>query len=295
MTVSMATAMAALASAGGDGPFNAAEMIIHHISNSESWGYGTSKAVAMMALSAIVVLIVTLRAARGFDENGVPRTRLAQMIDPFVQHFYRDIAIPQMGAKWARRLTPLLLNFFFFILACNLLGLVPLSEIAAGLASLTGWHPLEIFSHGAATPTGNLNVTVTLALVTFLAIQVLGVIQQGPVRYAAHFLGPPDVPVLVRPLLLLVEVLSMFVKPIALTMRLGINMTAGHIAILALLSIVFIVKNMSAAAALAAGVVAVFPIVLGITALEIIVAFVQAYVFALLSGVFIGMAVHANH
>ncbi len=295
MTLATSTALAILAAAGGEGPFNAADMIVSHISNSESWGFGTSKAVVMMALAASLVLVVTLRAASGYDANGVPRTRLAQMMDPFVQHFYNDIAIPQMGAKWARRLTPLLLNFFFFILACNLLGLVPLSEIAGGLSSLTGWHVLETFSHGAATPTGNLNVTVTLALITFVAIQVLGVIQQGPVSYAAHFLGPPGVPIFVRPLLLLVEVLSMFVKPIALTMRLGINMTAGHIAILALLSIIFIVKNMSAAAALAAGAVAVFPIVIGITALEIIVSFVQAYVFALLSGVFIGMAVHAHH
>ncbi len=294
MTCGLVTAIAPLAAAG-EGPFDPASMIIHHISNSEPWAFGTSKAVVMMGLSALIVLVLTLRAAAGYDENGVPRTRLAQIFDPFVQHFYRDVAIAQMGETWARRLTPLLLNFFFFILACNLLGLVPLSEMSGALAKLTGSHALETFSHGAATATGNLNVTITLAIITFVAIQVLGVIQQGPVAYAAHFLGPPGVPVFVRPLLLVVEVLSMFVKPVALTMRLGINMTAGHIAILALLSIVFIVKNMSAAAALAAGAVAVFPIVLGITALEIIVAFVQACVFALLSGVFIGMAVHAHH
>ena len=280
----------AFVAAGG----GSAEMIVGHITNSDSWGFGISKAVVMMMIAAGVVLMTSLSAARGYDGNGVPRTRLAQMLDPFVNHFYRDVAIPQMGAKWARRLTPLLLNFFFFILACNLLGLVPLSEISGALGNLTGLHAFEEFSHGSAMATGNLQVTVCLALITFVVIQVLGIVQNG-FGYFAHFLGPPGVPIFVRPLLLVVETLSMFVKPIALTMRLGINMTAGHIAILALLSIVFSLKETSTAVALGTGFFAVFPIVLGITGLEIIVAFVQAYVFALLSGVFIGMAVHADH
>lgn len=275
-------------------PFNAGEIIIHHVANSETWALGTSKAVLMMGLAAVLVAIGMLLAARGYDADGVPATRWAQMVDPFVQHFYRDIALQYVGRKWARTVTPLLLNFFFFILFCNLLGLVPLSEIAALVGHLvTGEEPF--FAKGAATATGNFNVTMSLAAITFVAIHAFGITQQGLAKHFGHLLGPPGVPALMRPLLFVIEVLSMFVKPFALTMRLAANMTAGHMALLALISIPFILKKISAAVALASGFGAVVPLAVGISLLEIIVCFVQAYVFALLTGVFIGLAVHEQH
>ncbi|RMG47290.1 MAG: ATP synthase F0 subunit A [Acidobacteria bacterium] len=289
----MIGSLAPIAVSGAEA-FDPGEVIIHHVANSDTWAFGTSKAVLMMGLAAVLVAVGMLRAARGYDGDGVPVTRWAQMIDPFVQHFYRDIAWQYVGPKWARRVTPLLLNFFFFILCCNLLGLVPLSEIAALVGhALTGHEPF--FAHGAATATGNFNVTMSLAAITFFAIHLFGIRQQGVVKHFGHLLGPPGVPAFVRPLLFVIEVLSMFVKPFALTMRLAANMTAGHMALLALMSIPFILKKISAGVALASGFGAVVPLAVGISLLEIIVCFVQAYVFALLSGVFIGLAVHEQH
>ncbi|UCF69413.1 MAG: F0F1 ATP synthase subunit A [Acidobacteriota bacterium] len=276
-----------LAVADGES-FNAGELIIHHVSDSHDWGFGLSKAVLMMAIAGLLMLLVALRAVKGYDENGVPTTRLAQMIDPFIVHFYRDIALPYVGKKWAPRVTPLLLNFFFFILFCNLLGLLPLSDLAGLVGHYTTGHE-PFFVEGAATATGNFNVTATLAVITFVSIQVLGVIQNGLGAHLAHFMGPPSAPWAVRVLLLIpIEIISAFVKPFALTMRLAANMTAGHMALLALLSIPFLLKSVWVGAP-------VVLIALAITMLEIIVCFVQAYVFALLSGVFIGMAVHSHH
>lgn len=280
--------------AAGDGQ-SPGEIIIHHVSDElftpvEIFGFEVflSKAVFLMLLAAVLVFIGVRLAVRGYDANGVPRSRWSQMVDPFVEHFYRDVAERFSGKEWAPRVAPLLLNFFFFILTLNLLGLVPISD-SIGLAStLMGAEHEPAIVHGAATATGNFNVTGALAIITFLAIQVFGIMNNG---VGGHFvqLAPKGQPFPVRWFLLLpIETLSMFVKPFALTMRLAANMTAGHMGILALLGLIFILKNA----------VVGLPVVLlalGILLLEIIVSFVQAYVFALLSGVFIGMALHPHH
>jgi F-type H+-transporting ATPase subunit a len=300
--------------AGHEAPVDIGYLIIKHVTNSQPWAFGWSKFVFMMAVAALFVVIGIMRAAKGYDENGVPKTRWSQMIDPFVEHFYRDIALPHVGKKWASKVAPLLLTFFFFILTCNLLGLVPVAEaihignhlagnemghgkddpawiapesasaLQAGLASIGG------FTKGGATATASFNVTASLAVITFFAIMLFGIMQHGVVGHFAH-LAPRGVPFPVRWFLLLpIETLSMFVKPFALTMRLAANMTAGHMGILALM-MGFIYAAQTASLA---GSVGGFPAAIlatGIMMLEIIVSFVQAYVFALLSGVFIGMAV----
>ncbi|NJN64680.1 MAG: F0F1 ATP synthase subunit A [Acidobacteria bacterium] len=308
-------AVSGAAAEGHGGGVDLGGIILHHVSNSGPWGLGWSKLVFMMAIAALLVVIGVLRAVRGYDENGVPRTRWSQMLDPFIEHFYRDVAMPHVGKKWAARVAPLLLTFFFFILTCNLLGLVPwadalhlanhlagnhmshgegatpwVAEAGAG-AIANGLARISMLTEGASTATGNFNVTASLALITFFAIIVFGVRQHGVIGHFAH-LAPKGVPFPVRWFLLLpIETLSMFVKPFALTMRLAANMTAGHMGILALL-LGFIY---AAQAADLSGSIGGLPAALLATAimmLEIIVCFVQAYVFALLSGVFIGMAVH---
>lgn len=288
-----------LAAAGGEGgSFDAGEMILHHVANGAAWVEGAwwspSKAVLVMAIAALLVLLGVRRALAGYDENGVPRSRWAQMMDPFVEHFYRDVAMAYAGPKWARRVAPLLLTFFFFILTNNLLGLIPWADfgnLVRGFVVPAGSDPgaLKTFVlDGAGTPTGNFNVTVALAIVSFFAVIVFGVMKHGLVGHFAH-LAPKGVPWPVRWFLLLpIETLSMFVKPFALTMRLAANMTAGHMAILAIVAIIFLLDSVLV------GIPAV-GLALGINLLEIIVCFVQAYVFALLSGVFIGMAIESHH
>ncbi len=272
-----------------EGAFNAGELILHHVSDFGfgSWPLFLSKASALMALAALLVVFGMRRAVAGYDERGVPRSRWAQMVDPFVEHFYREVALKYSGEKWAKKVAPLLLNFFFFILTCNLLGLLPLGETASFVSYLAGVNAPPIV-HGLATATGSFLVTGTLATITFFAIIIFGVAQNGLIGYFSH-LAPKGTPFPVRWFLLLpIETLSMFVKPFALTMRLAANMTAGHMGLLALISIIFIIKSSLVG-------IPVSLLAVGMLLLEIIVCFVQAYVFALLSGIFIGMALHPHH
>ncbi|MBP7148287.1 MAG: F0F1 ATP synthase subunit A [Acidobacteria bacterium] len=273
--------------------FNA-NVILSHVGDSAPWIEGAwwspTKAVLFMVVAALVVFIGVLRAVRGYDADGVPRTRWSQMLDPFVEHFYRDIALPHAGERFAPKVAPLLLNFFFFILTCNLLGLVPISEVmGVALGPLVG-HESFLYQkviEGGSTPTSNFNITATLASITFFAIILFGIAKHGVVGHFAH-LAPKGVPFPIRWFLLLpIEIISTLVKPFALTMRLAANMTAGHLGILGLLAIVFILQSVLVG-------VPVVGLAVAIMLLEIIVAFVQAYVFALLSGVFIGMAIHSH-
>ena len=262
--------------------------IIEHVTD-HSIGVlpGFSKAVFLMMIAFVLVVLGVWRASRGYDENGVPRTRWAQLVDPFVEHFYRDVAVRFSGEEWAPKVAPLLLNFFFFILTLNLLGLVPISDTLGLSSKLLGQQTPEVV-YGQATATGNYSVTSGLAVITFVAIFAFGVARNGVMGHLATF-APHGHPFLVRWFLLLpIEILSALVKPFALTMRLAANMTAGHMGIIALLGLIFILKNAFVG-------IPVVLLALGLMLLEIIVSFVQAYVFALLSGVFIGMALHPHH
>jgi F-type H+-transporting ATPase subunit a len=148
--------------------------------------------------------------------------------------------------------------------------------------------------HGGTTATGNFNVTAALATITFFTIIIAGARAHGFVKHWKNMV-PHGLPLPVTLFLIPIEIMGMFVRPFALTMRLAANMTGGHIAILAILSFVFIFNvQFGAAAGMGIG---VFSLVLAalISALEIIVVLVQAYVFTLLSAVFIGMAIHAHH
>jgi F-type H+-transporting ATPase subunit a len=149
--------------------------------------------------------------------------------------------------------------------------------------------------HGGTTATSNFNVTAALATITFGAIIVAGSKAHGFVKHWMN-LVPHGLAWPIYILLIPIEIMGMFVRPFALTMRLAANMTGGHIAILAILSFVFLFADMSGAATgIGAGVIASVPLAVGISMLEIIVVLVQAYVFTLLTAVFIGMAIHVHH
>lgn len=266
----MATAAAAAEGEHG-GEETLADVIIHHLSNHDlesaaltEWGvsYGV---VMMMAAAVFLTVFLSWFLRRSRVANGAPKgiTNALEVLVVFVRD---EIAVANMGEKYGRRFTPYLLTLFFFILTCNLMGMIP----------------------GFYAPTSNLNVTATLATLTLAMIVVSGVVVLGPLGYVKHMI-PPGTPLALTPLLIVIEVLGTLVKPIALTIRLGANMSAGHIVILVMLSFVFIFQSV------VVGIVLSVPLAVAISLLEIIVAFIQAYVFTLLSALFIGMVVHSSH
>ena len=262
-----------------DGEESIADVVMHHVANSAvhlpTWlepylgslfeTLHVSKAVLMMLIaSAILIVLMGLFLRQPRSGRSAPHG-IANALEALVVFVRDEIAVENMGEKWGRRFTPFLLTLFFFILTCNLLGLVP----------------------GGFTATGNLNVTGTLAVISFFTFLVTGIYALGPVGYVKHMV-PEGTPVVIAPIVVLLEVISMLVRPIALMIRLGANMTAGHIVILIILGFIFLFQSV------AVSVVSV-PLAAAITLLELIVAFIQAYVFTLLTALYVGMLVAEEH
>jgi F-type H+-transporting ATPase subunit a len=190
-----------------------------------------------------------------------------------VIRFIRDeVARKAIHGADADRYTPYLLTTFFFILACNLLGLIP----------------------GSATATGNISVTAGLALMAFVMIQFAGIRNYGPIKHVKN-LVPEGLPLWLIPLMFVLEVLSSFIKPFALCVRLFANMMAGHVVILAFISLIFILGDVfSEPVGWLASPVAV-GFALFVHFLELLVATVQAYIFTILTATFMGMSAHPAH
>ena len=223
-----------------------------------------TKHTVMMWLAA-VLLIGSLFIWSNRDKTKlVPRGTAANLFEMLVLFVRDELAIKNIGKEEGPRYTPYLLTAFFFILFMNLLGLFP-------------W---------MATATGNIAVTLALALCTFVITQVAGIRAAGFGGYLAHLTG--GVAPWLWPIMVPVEILGLFTKPFALTIRLFANMLAGHIVIFFLLGLIFMMNSA------AVGLVAV-PFAMGIYFLELFVAFVQAYVFTMLSALFIGMGVAMGH
>jgi len=313
MLVQEAVQHGAAAAEGHAGKFNAGETIVHHVANSPASeplihlptiagiDLSVTKHVFMLWLVAAVVFVVVTWAVRRYlkQERLIP-SGLMNALEAIVEFVRDDIAQPNVGKKWVLTWTPLILTFFFFILAANAIGLIPIFDVIGlldryVLRTADGSFVKRLL-HGGTTATGNYNVTAGLAVVTFGAIIVAGSLAHGFVKHWKN-LVPHGLPLFVYPILIPIEVLGMFVRPFALTMRLAANMTAGHVAILAILSFVFLFTEMfgRAIAGIGVGLAVSVPLATGILALEIIVVLVQAYVFTLLSAVFIGMAIQVHH
>jgi F-type H+-transporting ATPase subunit a len=251
-------------------------------------------------VAAFVFLIVTTAVQRYLRQNRPVPTGFMNALEAIVTFVRDDIVEPNVGRRWVATWTPLILTFFIFILCANSIGLIPVFEVVALLDRYvihTGPDSfLKHVIHGGTTATANFNVTAALATITFGAIIVAGSKAHGPLQHwkniVPHGLAWP-----IYILLIPIEIMGMFVRPFALTMRLAANMTGGHIAILAILSFVFLFAEMfgRAVAGVGVGLVVSVPLAVAISALEIIVVLVQAYVFTLLTAVFIGMAIHVHH
>ncbi len=220
-----------------------------------------SKHLLMMGLSAGLVATILVSAGQMARRGG--RNRFVSFIESLTVFVRDEIVLPNIGEE-GRAYLPYFLSMFFFILAMNLLGMVP----------------------GSATATGNISVTAGLAGCTLFMINVAGVREHGWGGYVKS-LVPHGMPVWLLPLMYPIELLGLLTKSFALCIRLFANMIAGHIVILAFLALIFLfgklwVAPMSVAAAL------------GISLLELFVAFLQAYIFTLLSAIFVGSAVHSH-
>jgi F-type H+-transporting ATPase subunit a len=220
-----------------------------------------TKHVVFLWVAAIIVSSVVIAAARSNVKNPVPRG-LGNMIEIFVLFVRDEIVLPNMGPGGLRYL-PYLLTTFFFILIMNLLGLVPYGSSA----------------------TGNVSVTGGLAIIAFIMIQLAAIRSQGIGHYFAHLAG--GVPWWLTPIMIPIEILGLFTKPFALCIRLFANMTGGHLVLVSLLGLIFLFESFAVGA-----VTVVFLVALNF--LEILVAFIQAYIFTMLTAIFMGFGILAG-
>lgn len=225
-----------------------------------------TKAVLGMLFAAIIGLLLFLSLARSYEKAGISHPKgIRSFLEPVILFIRDEIAIPNIGPHKYEKFMPYLLTVFFFILINNLMGLVPFPP------------PF------GANVTGNIAVTMTLAVCTFLVTQF-----NGTKTYWRHIVAAPGVPIWLLPIMIPVEVIGMLAKPFALMVRLFANITAGHIIVLSLVSLIFIFKSLAVAP-----VSIIF--VIFMDCLELLVAFLQAYVFTLLSALFIGLATTEHH
>jgi len=239
-----------------------------------------TKHVVMLWIAGGLCLLVMLIAGRGAKaahDAGRPTTGLAAAIEATVLYLRNDVILPNVGHH-GERYVPYCLSAFFMILFCNLLGLFPYM----------------------ATATGNISVTATLAILSFLMIEIAGMRALGAGYINTIVWWPHDLPLAVKlPVTLImtpVELLGKFTKPFALAMRLFANMTAGHIAVLALIGMVFTFAQLLSYSP-ASYIAALIPVAMStaIMALEVFVAFLQSFIFMLLTAVFIGQIRESHH
>lgn len=247
---------------------------VHHVANEKGEevvankrpiDFSITKNVFTIFFSVALLLVIFLTVANGYKKrDGRAPKGLQSVLEPIILFVRDDIAKPNLGHKYERYM-PYLLTVFFFIWLNNMLGLVP-------------------FFPGGANVTGNIAITMVLALFTLIII-----LFSGNKYYWGHIFNPP-VPWWLKPLMIPVEMIGVFTKPFALMIRLFANITAGHILVLSLLCLVFIFNSLAVAPA------SVFFVVF-IGAIELLVAFIQAFIFTILSALFIGMAIeeHTDH
>jgi len=234
-----------------------------HLQNEKPLDFSITKNVASMLLSFVLLILIFSAVASSYKKGNLVPKGIASFIEPIILFVRDEVAIPNIGKKKYAKYMPYLLTLFFFIWINNLLGLLP----------------------GAANVTGNIAVTFVLALIALIVINF-----SGNKDYWGHMLWMPGVPVPVKIILAPIELVGIITKPFALMIRLFANITAGHIIIMSLISLIFIFQT----EAMSAGSI---PLALFIYCLELLVAALQAFVFTMLVSLFIGTAVaeHDHH
>jgi F-type H+-transporting ATPase subunit a len=228
--------------------------------------FSITKAVVGLLFSVLLALWLFLSLSRSYKKTGISHPKgIQSFLEPIILFVRDDIAIANIGEQKYEKYMPYLLTVFFFILFNNLIGLIPFPP------------PF------GANVTGNIAVTLVLALCTFFITQF-----SGNKNYWKHVFATPGVPFWLLPIMIPVEIIGLFSKPFALMIRLFANITAGHIIVLSLVCLIFIFKSLMVAPVSIA-------FVIFMDCLELLVAFLQAYVFTLLSALFISLAVVEEH
>lgn len=241
-------------------PYNGYILEHKHItiegSTSKVYDISITKNVLMLLIIASLILFVFTSVAKGFKKNvGKAPTGIQSYFEPIIIYIRDEIVKPNIGPKYERYL-PYMLTLFFFVWFGNLLGLIP----------------------GAANLTGNISVTLILAIGTFILTTV-----SGTKNYWLHIFNTPGVPLPLKFIIIPVEIIGVFTKPISLTVRLFVAISAGHIVLLSLLLMTFIFH--SYLVGIGSSILVVF-----ITLIELLVATIQAYIFTMFSSLYIGMA-----
>ncbi len=232
------------------------------------WDISITKNVCALFISLILIVCIFLSVAKRYKQHPDEAPKgLQALVEPVIEFLQDEVITPSLGSK-ADKYAPYLLTLFFFILLNNLMGIIPIFP-------------------GGANLTGNIAVTGVLALITFFITNI-----SAGKEYWVDIVNTPGVPWWLKipvPLMPLVEVIGIFTKPFVLMVRLFANITAGHIVVLGFISLIFIFGQMAPALGYGVSVVSIFfYIFMGL--LELLVAFIQAFVFTLLSAIYIGMA-----
>ena len=238
------------------------------------YDFSITKTVFAIMFSALLLMLIFITIAKSYKKReGQAPAGLQSFLEPIILFVRDDIAKPSIGHRKYEKYMPYLLTLFFFILINNLLGIVPIFP-------------------GGANVTGNIGVTMVMALFTFAITSF-----SANKAYWVHIINMPGVPWWLKfplPIMPLVEIMGVFTKPFVLMVRLFANMLAGHIVVLGFISMIFIFGAMNVFGGYGVSIVSVaFSVFLSL--LEILVAFIQAYVFTLLSALYFGMAMEESH
>jgi len=237
----------------------------HHPTNTKPLDFSITKNVFVLLLSVLLLLLAFGAAGRSYKKTGTGAPKgIAKFLEPLVIFIRDEIAIPNIGEKHYRKYIPLLLTIFFFVWLNNIFGLIPFFPFAANVS-------------------GNIAFTLTLAVIVFFVVNL-----SGNKNYWKHIFWMPGVPVPMKIFLAPIEVIGMIVKPVSLMIRLFANITAGHIIVLSLIGLIFVLKTIWVAPVSVA-------FTLFISVIEILVTAIQAYIFTMLTSLYIGAAIEEEH
>jgi F-type H+-transporting ATPase subunit a len=230
------------------------------------WDFSITKNVTSLFVSVLILLVVLLTAARAYKKTGITSAPkgVQSFMEPIVLFVRDEVAIPNIGKKKFAKYMPFLLTIFFLVLTNNFLGLIP-------------------FFPGGANVSGNIAFTMTLAVCVFVVVNL-----SANKNYWEHIFWMPGMHWSMKLFLAPIELIGVFTKPISLMIRLFANITAGHILVLSLICLIFIFKTVYASA-----IAVPFAVFIGL--IELLVAFLQAYIFTMLSAMYIGMATEEHH
>ncbi|NCT92869.1 MAG: F0F1 ATP synthase subunit A [Chitinophagaceae bacterium] len=242
-----------------------ADGTVDAVASGRLWDFSITKNVTAVMFSVTVLLLVFLSVARAYRKTGVKSAPkgLQSFMEPIILFVRDEVAKPNIGHKYAKYM-PFLLTIFFLILINNFLGLIP-------------------FFPGGTNVSGNIAFTMTLAVCVFIVVNL-----SGNKHYWQHIFWMPGMPVVMKLFLAPIELIGVFTKPVSLMIRLFANITAGHILVLSLICLIFIFKTV-----VASTIAVPFAVFIGM--IELLVAFLQAFIFTMLSAMYIGMAIEEHH